>query len=79
MDLHVFLIQAFSCISESTYLQFERHDNNIHLEGTCIDPSFVFMSKNGKNLIFFYFHDYFSRFHKIKNRTHITNMRHSPL
>ena len=42
-----------------------------------IGPSFDFMSKNGKILIFF--HDYFSRFHKIKTRTYIKNLRHGSL
>ena len=39
--------------------------------------SFLFMSKNGKILIIF--HNYFSRFHKIKSRTYIKNLRHGSL
>ena len=48
-----------------------------HLKGTVsqhfkIVPSFLFMSKNEK-IFFFFFHFYFSRFHKIKSRTYIKN------
>ena len=38
---------------------------------------FFLMSKNGK--IFFFFHNYSSRFHKIKSRTYIKNLRHDYL
>ena len=42
-----------------------------------IGLSSLFMSKNGK--IFSFFHYYFSRFHKIKSRTYIKNLRRSSL
>ena len=42
-----------------------------------IGPSFIFMSKMGRFLLFF--HDYFSRFHKIKTKTYIMNLRHRSL
>ena len=42
-----------------------------------IGPSFIFMSKNGK--IFIICNDYFSRYHKIKTRTYIKNLRHGSL
>ena len=53
---------------------------NIHSKGTLsqnfkIGPSFLLMSK--KFLLFL--HSYFSRFHKIKSRTYIENLRHSSL
>ena len=48
-------------------LKVYQHVYNIHLEGTLsqnlkIGLSLLFMSKNGKNLLFF--HNYFSRFRK---------------
>ena len=47
-------------------LNVYQHVYNIHLEGSVsqnfkISLSFIFMSKNGKFLLFF--HNYFSRFH----------------
>ena len=42
-----------------------------------IAPGFICMSKNGK--FFFIFHNYFSRFHKIKTRTYIENLRYGSL
>ena len=40
-----------------------------------IGLSSLFMSKNGVS----FFHYYFSRFHKIKSRTYIKNLRHCSL
>ena len=64
-------------------LKVYQHVYNIHLKGTMsqnfkIGPSFLFMSKNGKIFLLF-FHNYFSRFHKIKSRTYIKNLRHGSL
>ena len=42
-----------------------------------IGLSFFLCQKNGKFLLFF--HNYFSRFHKIKSRTYIKNLRHYSL
>ena len=42
-----------------------------------IGLSLLFISKTGRFILFF--HNYFSRFHKIKFRTYIKNVRHCPL
>ena len=59
-----------------------QHVYNIHLEGTMsqnvkIGLSLLLCQKTGRILLFF--HNYFSRFHKIESRTYIKNLRYSSL
>ena len=64
-------------------LKIYQHVHNVHLEGTVsqnfkIGFSFSFMSKNGK-IFKKKIHNYISRFHRIKSRTYIKNLRYGSL
>ena len=78
-----FCIQGFSLKIALIILKLYKFVDNINLEGTVsqnvdVGASYFFYLKKREDFLFF-FHDYFSRFHQIKTRTYIQNLRHSSL